>query len=50
LTPVAIKEGEYVVDGMFKNEWKDIDYHSVPTTVFTPLEYSKCGLNEEDAL
>jgi len=26
LTPVAIKEGEYVVDGMFKNEWKDIDY------------------------
>lgn len=50
MTPVAIKEAEYVVEGMFNNSWKQIDYSSVSTTVFTPLEYSKCGLNEEDAI
>jgi pyruvate/2-oxoglutarate dehydrogenase complex dihydrolipoamide dehydrogenase (E3) component len=26
-----------------------MDYEGVPTTVFTPLEYSCCGLSEEDA-
>merc|ERR1719354_832823 len=26
------------------------DYEGVPTTVFTPLEYSCCGLAEEDAI
>lgn len=50
LTPVAIKEGEYLVDGLTSNKWKTIDYNLVPTTIFTPLEYSKCGLSEEDSL
>lgn len=50
LTPVAIKEGEYLVNGLFKNQWKTLDYTLVPTTVFTPLEYSKCGLSEEEAI
>ncbi len=50
MTPVAIKEGEYFVDGIVDNIWRSIDYDLVPTTVFTPLEYSKCGLSEEDAL
>jgi len=27
-----------------------MDYDSVPTTVFTPLEYGCCGLSEEDAI
>jgi thioredoxin reductase (NADPH) len=26
-----------------------MDYHGVPTTVFTPFEYGACGLNEDDA-
>lgn len=50
LTPVAIKEGHYLVDGLFKDEWREIDYKTVCTTVFTPLEYSVCGLNERDAI
>lgn len=27
-----------------------MDYQKVPTTVFTPLEYSCCGMSEEDAI
>ncbi len=50
LTPVAIKEGEYLVEGIVNNKWQSIDYDLVPTTVFTPLEYSKCGLSEDDAI
>lgn len=26
-----------------------MDYNSVPTTVFTPIEYGTVGLSEEDA-
>ena len=26
------------------------DYINIPTTVFTPLEYSCCGYSEEDAI
>lgn len=50
LTPVAVKEGVYLVDGLFKNEWRQIDYNKVPTTVFTPIEFSTCGLAEEKAI
>jgi thioredoxin reductase (NADPH) len=50
LTPVAIKEAEIVAKGIFKGEWSQINYSLIPTTVFTPLEYSKCGLSEEDAV
>lgn len=49
LTPLAIKEGEYVTNGLFANHWEAIDYKAVPTTVFTPLEYSSCGYTEEKA-
>lgn len=38
------------MSGLFENKWKKIDYDKVATTVFTPLEYSKCGLNEEVAI
>ena len=27
-----------------------MDYDSIPTTVFTPLEYSCVGLSEEEAV
>ena len=50
LTPVAIKEGQYLSDGLFKNDWREIDYKSICTTVFTPLEYSACGYSEPDAI
>ena len=50
MTPVAIREAENVVQGLVSNNWVEIDYDLVPTTVFTPLEYSKCGLSEEDAI
>lgn len=50
LTPVAIKEGHYLAQGLFKNEWREIDYKTVCTTVFTPLEYAVCGYNEHDAI
>lgn len=26
------------------------DYENIPTTIFTPLEYSCCGLSEEAAV
>lgn len=50
LTPVAIREGQYLVRGLFLAQWKRIDYEAVATTVFTPLEYSVCGLGEREAL
>lgn len=49
LTPVAIKQGRMVVNGLFTNVWKHIDYKTVPTTVFTPLEYGFSGYSEEQA-
>ena len=27
-----------------------MDYHLIPTTVFTPIEYGSVGLTEEDAV
>jgi len=27
-----------------------MDYHLIPTTVFTPIEYGACGYAEEDAI
>jgi thioredoxin reductase (NADPH) len=50
LTPIAIKEGQYLADGLFKGTWKEIDYRSVATTIFTPLEYSCSGYSEEEAI
>lgn len=50
LTPVAIKEGAYLAEGLFTNNWRTINYSVVPTTVFTPLEYSSSGLSQEEAI
>lgn len=49
LTPVAIKEGIYLAEGLFNNNWRKIDYEKVASTLFTPLEYSFVGLTEEIA-
>ena len=35
---------------LFGGADESIDYDCIPTTVFTPLEYSCCGLSEEEAI
>lgn len=49
LTPLAIKAGRYLARRLYNKETKSLDYKIVPTTVFTPLEYSAIGLTEEEA-
>ena len=49
LTPVAIKQGKLLANRLFGNSTKHVDYNLVPTTIFTPLEYSSVGLTEEEA-
>jgi len=34
---------------LFSGATAKMDYVNVPTTVFTPLEYGTCGLDEETA-
>jgi len=50
LTPVAIQAGRLLARRMFGGSEELMDYDRVATTVFTPLEYSACGLSEEAAL
>lgn len=49
LTPVAIKAGELLVRRLFSGSKQCMDWHLIPTTVFTPFEYGSCGLSEEAA-
>ncbi|GAB5367395.1 hypothetical protein AAMO2058_001226500 [Amorphochlora amoebiformis] len=49
LTPVAIQAGKLLAARLFKRSQTLMNYHLVPTTVFTPLEYGAIGLAEEDA-
>ena len=49
LTPVAIKAGRRLAHRLFDGSTTPMDYDTVPTTVFTPLEYGCIGLSEEDA-
>jgi thioredoxin reductase (NADPH) len=50
LTPVAIREGIYLVDRLYAGGNKYLNYDHIPTTIFTPLEYSCMGLSEEKAM
>ncbi|XP_039263418.2 thioredoxin reductase 1, cytoplasmic-like [Styela clava] len=50
LTPVAIQAGVLLSKRLFAGSKIKCDYDNVPTTVFTPLEYSACGLSEEKAI
>ena len=50
LTPAAILAGKNLARRLFFDEnTKPTDYINIPTTVFTPLEYSSCGYHEEQA-
>ncbi|XP_046855600.1 thioredoxin reductase 2, mitochondrial-like isoform X2 [Xenia sp. Carnegie-2017] len=50
LTPVAIMAGKLLAKRLFDGSNKLMDYNKIPTTVFTPLEYSTVGLSEDDAV
>lgn len=50
LTPVAIQAGRLLSERLFASSSTKCDYDNVPTTVFTPLEYSCCGYAEDDAV
>lgn len=47
LTPVAIKAGSRLSQRLFGGKSLKMDYNTVPTTVFTPLEYGCVGMSEE---
>lgn len=50
LTPVAIRTGEYLAQRLFNKSTKKMDYDSIATTVFTPIEYGVVGISEEEAI
>lgn len=50
LTPVAIMAGVMLAGRLFGNATETMDYNSVATAVFTPLEYGAVGLSEEAAV
>jgi len=50
LTPTAIKAGKLLSRRLYGGGKELMNYDLVPTTVFTPLEYSCCGLTEEKAI
>ena len=51
LTPVAIKDGEFLARRLFgPNPSIFFDKKFIPTTVFTPSEYGTVGLSEEAAI
>ncbi|XP_061672526.1 thioredoxin reductase 2, tandem duplicate 2 isoform X2 [Syngnathoides biaculeatus] len=49
LTPTAIKAGKLLARRLAGHSREIMNYDNVPTTVFTPLEYSCVGLSEQEA-
>jgi len=49
LTPVAIKSGKMLAHRLFGKSQEHMDYDLIPSTVFTPLEYSFVGLTQDKA-
>jgi thioredoxin reductase (NADPH) len=49
LTPVAIEAGKRLSRRLFGGSKKLMNWDTIPTSVFTPLEYGSCGLSEEEA-
>lgn len=50
LTPVAIQAGLSLSRRLFGASKEPMDYKSICTTVFTPLEYGTVGYSEDEAL
>lgn len=49
LTPVAIREGHYLVNRLFDESHEFPDYDFIPTTVFSQPEIGTCGMTETQA-
>jgi len=49
LTPVAIREGHYLVNRLFNNGEQYPEYDFIATTVFSQPEIGTCGLTEAEA-
>ncbi len=49
LTPVAIREGHYLVNRLFNKGNQYPEYDFIPTTVFSQPEIGTCGLTEAEA-
>ncbi|GJM05810.1 MAG: glutathione-disulfide reductase [marine bacterium B5-7] len=49
LTPVAIREGHFLVDRLFAGGTQYPEYDFIPTTVFSQPEIGTCGLTEAAA-
>ena len=49
LTPVAIQAGRLLAQRLYGGGTASMDYNTVATTVFTPLEYGCVGMAEEHA-
>ncbi len=49
LTPVAIEAGKRLSRRLFGGSKRMMNWDTIPTTVFTPLEYGSCGFSEEAA-
>lgn len=49
LTPVAIREGHYLVNRLYNDDDQYPEYDFIPTTVFCQPEIGTCGLTEAQA-
>ena len=49
LTPVAIREGAAVAEGLFNNNPIEVDHENIPTAVFSTPELGTIGLTEAEA-
>ncbi|MFM7029005.1 MAG: glutathione-disulfide reductase [Chakrabartia sp.] len=49
LTPVAIREGHAFADTVFGNQPRTVDYHAIPTAVFSSPPLAGVGLTEDEA-
>jgi len=49
LTPVAIAEGHAFADTHFNNRPRTVDYHNIPSAVFSQPPIGSVGLTEEEA-
>jgi thioredoxin reductase (NADPH) len=49
LTPVAILAGQLLAKRLFASSKETIEYHTIATAVFTPLELGTVGLSEIEA-
>ncbi|MBL4828224.1 MAG: glutathione-disulfide reductase [Spongiibacteraceae bacterium] len=49
LTPVALAEGMAFANTWYNNNPTEVDYQTIPTTVFSQPNIGTCGLSEEQA-